>query len=60
MPISLASLLATTYATIAASRPSSEKQSQRVVANVRDLRSAVAPPAPLESLDPEPLDREPV
>jgi len=60
MPISLSSLLATTYATIAASRPSSEKQSQRVVANVRDLRSVVAPVAPLESLDPEPLDPEPV
>jgi predicted dehydrogenase/threonine dehydrogenase-like Zn-dependent dehydrogenase len=60
MPISLSSLLATTYATIAASRPSSEKQSQRIVANVRDLRSVVAPAAPLESLDPEPLDPEPV
>ena len=60
MPISLSSLLATTYATIAASRPSSEKQSHRVVANVRDLRSVVAPAAPLESLDPKPLDPEPV
>jgi len=60
MPISLSSLLATTYATIAASRPSSEMRSQRVVANVRDLRFVVAPPAPLESPDPEPLDPEPV
>ena len=60
MPISLSSLLATTYATIAASRPSSEKQSQRVLANVRDLRSVAAPVAPLEPLDPEPFDTESV
>ena len=58
MPISLPSLLATTYATIAASRPSSEKQSQRVVANVHELRPVVepvAPVAPVEPLDPEPV-----
>jgi len=60
MPISLSSLLATTYATIAASRPSSEKQSQRIVANVRDLHAVVAPAAPLGPLDREPLDPEPV
>jgi predicted dehydrogenase/threonine dehydrogenase-like Zn-dependent dehydrogenase len=53
MPISLSSLLATTYATIAASRPSSEHQAKRVVANVRDLRPVVAPV--VEPLDPEPV-----
>ena len=52
MPISLSSLLATTYATIVASHPSSEKQPRRIVANVRVLRPVLAA---VEPLDPEPV-----
>jgi hypothetical protein len=56
MPISLSSPLATTYATIAASRPARPRSSRNVSSRTLAIFPVAAPIAPVESLDPDRSD----